>query len=186
MLTDSRIERLLVVGKEINDLIFKINTATNYLARNGTATDFEPVEIARSQLARDLSGDYAEAKSLLPVLDEVILKLEGQRRELQNVHMMNVGLARIEGLTGTTKHEQFVQVAASTQARVMEVENLIKALDALAKDLGNPRKAPHLCPRCSSGRVSYRVTPSDLGFTLYKCDECGNAWRITEFSMHLE
>ena len=185
LLTEPNLERMLTLGKEINDLLFKVNAATNYLVQNSAAADFDAVEVARTQLARDLSKDYAEAEGLLIHLDEVVAKLEVQRTGLENVHKMNVGLAKIEGLSGSDKHGKFVEAATNARARIAEIGNLISALDALGRDLGKTRRSPHLCPRCASHRVSYRITPSETGFTLYKCDDCGNAWKITEFSIHV-
>ena len=185
LLTEPKIERLLTLGREINDLLFKVNAATSYLAQNSAAPDYDAVEVARTQLARDLSKDYTEAEGLLLHLDEAVAKLEEQRTGLENVHKMNVGLAKIEGLSGSDKHGKFVKAAAATRVRISELGNLISALDALGRDLGKTRRSPHLCPRCASHKVSYRITPSETGFTLYKCDDCGNAWRITEFSIHV-
>ncbi len=183
LVADPKLERLLTIGKEINGLLFKINAATEYLAKGDGPGDFEAVEIARNQLARDLSTDYAEARELLPSLDELIARLQSERRGLENVHLMNVGLARIEGLSRTEKQRQFADIAVSTEAKMREVENMIRALDELQADLGTARRLPHLCPRCSSAKLSYRLTPSDLGYSLYRCDECGHAWRITRFSI---
>ena len=184
-LADARIERLFALGKEINDLLFKINTATEYLAKGAAAGDFEAVEVARTQLIRDLSRDFAEAKEALPSFQGEIAKLEDQKHELENLLRLYIGFSRIEGLSGTEKQRNFEDSAASTRARIAEIENLVKALDALEADLGTTRTKAHLCPRCSSSRISYRISPSDLGYTLYSCDECGNAWKITQFSMHL-
>ncbi len=183
LVNDPKLERLLTIGKEINGLLVKINAATAYLARGEAPVDFEAVEIARSQLARDLSRDYVEARELFPALDEMIGRLQEEKRLLENVHKMNVGLARIEGLSGTEKQRQFSEVAESTKAKVGEVDNMIRALDELQGDLGTSRRQPHLCPRCSSAKLSYKITPSELGYSLYVCDDCGNAWRIARFSI---
>ena len=183
VLNEPKLTRLLAVGKQINSLIFKINAATNYLAQNAAAPDYEAVEAARAQLVRDLSKDYAEAKELLLVVDDVIAKLENMRTSLENTHKVNVGLARIEGLSGEEKHSQFAEAAATSKARLTEIGNMISALDALDRDLGSARRTPHLCPRCTSHEVSYIISPSETGFTLFKCDSCGNAWKITEFSI---
>jgi len=182
-LSDPRIERILTIGREINDLLYKIKAASNYLSGDARAEDAEEVEMARSQLTREISRDWREAQELLPALNETIEKLEVQERELVSARKMNVGLARIEGLSGKEKQRHFSEAATTAQIRTSEIRNLIKAMEALEKDLSTVRRAPHLCPRCSSARVSYRITPSELGFTLFKCDECGNAWKITEFSL---
>jgi len=182
-LSDPRIERILTIGKEINDLLYKIKVASNYLARDVRVEDANEVELARSQLAREITRDWREALELLPALGEIIDKLQRQERQLVNEQKMNVGLARIEGLSGKEKQRRFSKAAETAQVRISEIQNLTNALKALQKDFSTGRSAPHSCPRCASPKVSYRITPSDLGFTLFKCDECGNAWKITEFSL---
>ena len=182
-LSDPRIERILTIAKQINDLLYKTKTASDYLLENSQAEDAEEVELARSQLAREISGDWKEALELLPALEETIEKLEAQERQLANARKVSVGLARIEGLSGKDRQKHFSEAATTAQVRMAEIRNLINAMKALEKDLGTVRKSPHMCPRCASGKVSYRITPSELGFTLFKCDECGNAWKITEFSL---
>ncbi|HEY6283591.1 MAG TPA: hypothetical protein VIW22_06670 [Nitrososphaerales archaeon] len=182
-LSDPRIERILTIGKEINDLLYKIKTASNYLSGDAQAEDAAEVELARSQLAWEVSREWKEAVELLPALEEGIEKLEAQERQLVNARKMNVGLARIEGLSGKERQKHFSEAATTAQVRISEIRNLINAMEALEKDLSTVRKAPHMCPRCASAKVSYRITPSELGFTLCKCDECGNAWKITEFSL---
>lgn len=182
-LSDPRIERILTIGKEINDLLHKIRAASNYLSGGTQAEDAEEVGFARSQLAREISRDRREALELLPALNETIEKLEAQERQLAGAQKLNVGLARIEGLIEKGKQKHFSEAAASARVRISEIRNLINAMEALAKDISTARDFPHLCPRCASARVSYRITPSELGFTLFKCDECGNAWKITEFSL---
>jgi DNA-directed RNA polymerase subunit M/transcription elongation factor TFIIS len=182
-LSDPRIERILTIGKEINDLLYKIKAASDYLTGNALAEDAEEVELARSQLAREISRDWREALELLPALNETIERLEMQERQLVSAHKMNIGLARIEGLSGKARQKHFSEAAAAGQVRISEIRNLIDAMEALEKDISTARRAPHLCPRCTSAKVSYRITPSELGFTLFKCDECGNAWKITEFSL---
>jgi DNA-directed RNA polymerase subunit M/transcription elongation factor TFIIS len=171
------------MGREINDLRVKIKAATGYLTTEQQAEDFEAVEVARNQLARDLSREIAEARELMPVLDEMVYKLREQQGDLENVRKMSIGLARIEGLSGTGRRREFLEAAESSKAKIAALENLIGSLDLLHKDLVSSRRAPHICPRCSSARVSYRIALSDLGYTLYRCDECANAWRITEFSI---
>ena len=183
LLSDPRIDRLLTMGREINDLLTKIKAATTFLSGGGSSEDFEAVELARRQLSRDLARDYAEVVELMPAVDEMISKLQEERKELQEVHMLNVGLARIEGLSGTDKHAQFVEAADASKTKISEIDNLIRALDALERDLSTTRRAPHICPRCSSPKVSYRISPSEFGFTIFRCDDCSNAWRITEYSL---
>jgi DNA-directed RNA polymerase subunit M/transcription elongation factor TFIIS len=183
LLADPRLERLLTIAKEINDLLVKVTAASDYLAAPKEAGDFEEVEIARTQLSRDLARDYSEAEELLVSLDEIVAKLEEQARDLESARKMSVGLARIEGLSGTGKQKRFLDDAQTTQAKVSELENLIDALEALGGDLTSKRRTPHSCPRCSSNKVLYRLTPSELGFTIYKCESCDNAWRITNFTL---
>jgi DNA-directed RNA polymerase subunit M/transcription elongation factor TFIIS len=183
LLSDPKLERLLTIGKEINDLLFKISAANEYLAKGNDAEDFDAVEMARKQLARDLSKEFAEAKVLLRTVDEAIGKLAEHKREEENVLKMYVGLSRIEGLEPTEKRSSIEDRAASTRTKIVEIDNLIKALDALQVDLGTARLRAHFCPRCSSHRISYRISPSELGYSIYKCDQCGNAWKITQFSV---
>ncbi|HEV2138945.1 MAG TPA: hypothetical protein VGR53_08885 [Nitrososphaerales archaeon] len=182
-LSDPRIERILTIGKEINDLLSKIRAASNYLNGDTTAEDAEEVELARSQLTREISMEWREALELLPSLEETIEKLGMEERQLVNAHKMNVGLARIEGLTEKGKQKRFSEAAATSKISISEIRNLIDAMEALQKDIGTTRTSPHMCPRCTSTKVSYRITPSEFGFTLFRCDECGNAWKITEFSL---
>jgi DNA-directed RNA polymerase subunit M/transcription elongation factor TFIIS len=183
LLTDPKLERLLTIAKEINDLLVKITAASDYLASPKGTGDFEEVEIARTQLSRDLARDYSEAEELLPSLDEIVAKLDEQARDLENARKMSIGLARIEGLSGTGKQKRFLDDAQSTEAKVSEIENLVGALGALQEDLSSRRRTAHSCPRCSSANVLYRLTPSELGFTIYKCENCDNAWRITNFTL---
>lgn len=185
LLADPRLERLLTIAKEINDLLVKIHVATSYLSGKEDVEDFEEVEVARTQLSRDLAREFSEARELLPCIDEIIAKLEDQGRDLENSRKMSVGLARIEGLSGTEKQKQFLDAAEAAKAKVSEIDNLVGALGALHHDLSSNRRTPHACPRCSSTKVSYRLTPSELGFTIYRCEGCSNAWRITEFSIRI-
>ena len=185
MLSDPRLERLLTIGKEINDLLVKIRAASTFLSGETSAEEFEEVEMARGQLARDLSREYAEANALLPPIDDITSTLLAEQKGLDNTRKMSMGLARIEGLSGSGKQRKLMEAANAAKSKVAEVENLINALDALHKDLGTSRRAPHLCPRCTSAKVAYRITPSELGYTLYRCDECSNAWKITQFSLRI-
>jgi len=185
LFADPRLERLLTIGKVINDLLAKIRAATAYLATESAAEDLGAVEVARNQLVRDLSREFAEARELLPSLDEITSRLQERQHELEQAHQMSLGLARIEGLSGTEKQKEFLDSAESSKAKIAEIGNLISALDALQGDLGAGHRTPHVCPRCSSSRVSYRIALSDMGYTLYKCDDCNNAWRITSYSLHL-
>jgi DNA-directed RNA polymerase subunit M/transcription elongation factor TFIIS len=183
-LSDPRIERILTIGKEINELLYKIKAASDYLAGDRPAREAEEVELAMGHLSREVSTEWREAMELLPAVGEAIDRLEADEKELVNAHKMSAGLARIEGLSGRGRQNQFSQAALSAEVKISEIRNLIHALEALEKDISNARKNPHLCPRCTSAKVSYRITPSELGFTLFKCDDCGNAWKITEFTLH--
>jgi DNA-directed RNA polymerase subunit M/transcription elongation factor TFIIS len=185
LMSDQRLERMLTIAKEMNDLLSKIQVASAYLAEAPRGEESEPLELARAKIARDLSADITEAKTLLPALEEITEKLEAELQTLEKKRMVNLGLAKIEGLRGSDSQKRFADEASMLQSQASEVQNLIDALLALEKDLLNPRRSPLSCPRCSSQRVSYRITPSDLGYTLYRCDECGNPWKVTEFSMRL-
>src|SRR5713226_1107227 len=123
-LSDPRIERILTIGKEINDLLYKIKAASNYLSADARAEDAEEVELARSELSREISRDWREALELLPALNETIEKLEVQERELVSARKMNVGLARIEGLSGKEKQRHFSEAATTAQIRTSEIRNL--------------------------------------------------------------
>jgi DNA-directed RNA polymerase subunit M/transcription elongation factor TFIIS len=181
LLVDPSLERVLTLGRQINDLLYKIGTATKYISQ-GSPDSFE-VEAARRELIRDLSRDRAEAREHLPSLDEIVSKLEEEGSRLESARMVNAGLARIEGINGTGKQKEFVDAAAAFAAKESEVHNLIKALGALERDIRSARTHPHVCPNCSHAGISYRITPSDLGYTLFRCDRCGNAWRIVEYSV---
>ena len=183
LLVDPRLERLFELGKEMNDTLARISAATRYLASEETPEGSDEVEAARSQLVRDLSRSSAEAKALLPAVDETMGRLTDQKRTLESAYKVSAGLVRIEGLAGMEGRERLAESVSSTKSRIAEIDNLILALDALQRDIRTSRNGPHTCPRCRSANVSYRISPSDLGFTLYRCDSCGNAWKITQFSL---
>lgn len=183
LMVDPRLERLLTVAKEINDLLVKINTATSYLSAPDGDGGQEEVEIARTQLTRDLAREFAEAEELLPSLDEIISRIEREERDLDSARKISLGLAKIEGLGGTGKQERFLDNAKALGTRISELENLVDALEALEGDLRAARRSPRSCPRCTGTDISYRLTPSELGFTIYKCEGCGNSWRITSFTL---
>jgi DNA-directed RNA polymerase subunit M/transcription elongation factor TFIIS len=182
LLADPRLERLLTIGKEMNDLLSKISAANSYLAKEENVEESEAVELARNQLVRDLSREFAEARTLLPSLDDIATELQDQQRDLEVIRKMNVGLAKIEGLNGSKRQRHFSELADSTKMKITEIDNLMKALEALQADLSTSRRVPHVCPRCSTPRISYRIMPSELGFTLFRCDQCGNAWKITRYT----
>ncbi len=184
LLTDPSFERLLVMGKEMNDLRVKITAATAYMMSKKIEGHTEEVEIAREELLRDLQRESQEAKEQVPVIDEIIGKLQEEIRQLKGRRKLNSGLARIEGITGGEKRSKnFQNVADEEGKKISEFEKLINALDAFERDLTLWRKDAIACPRCSSRDIMYRITPSELGFTLYKCDKCANAWRVTKFSL---
>ena len=183
LMVDPRFERLLTIAKEVNDSLVRVEAATSYLANPSGTGDLEEVEAARTQLSRDLARDFAEARELLPSVDEFISKLGDRASELNSARKMSIGLARIEGLSGTGKQAKFLENAKSLEAEISELENLVGALEALQGDLSSSRRTPRSCPRCSGADVSYRLTPSELGFTIYKCEGCGNAWRITKYTL---
>ncbi len=183
-LADSRFERLLTIGKEMNDLRAKIGVATAYMMDRKGSGEAEDVEYAREELVRDLKRDSEEAGELMPVIDEIISKFQEQIRFIDKRRKLNRGLAHIEGMTGADdRSQEFQKVAVAEGAQVSELENLIYALDSFGRDLSSRSTHVISCPRCSSKNISYRLTPSDLGFTLYKCGVCSNAWKITEFSL---
>ena len=99
--------------------------------------------------------------------------------------MLHQGLAKIETMGGSSlRSGDFDAAAAGDRMQIAELTNLISALDELERDI-TTRKEVVSCPRCSSHDVSYRISPSELGFTLYKCSGCTNAWRIQQFSMKI-
>lgn len=184
-LADPRLQRLLVVAQDINALLSKMQVAKELLARGGDTEDLEDIRLAREGLHRDLERGVEEAKQLMPAVEELVVKIEGKMRQLEKERKMNLGLAKIEGLGDPSKAKAFSESAAGLRSQITEHEYLIKALDALAADVSFNRMAPVTCPRCTSTKILYRITPSEFGFTLYKCNECGNAWKITGFSLRV-
>ena len=185
LLADARLQRLLTFGQEINALKSKISIATNYI-RNADATgDMEDVVLAREALRRDLERDFDEAKELMPIVDELVSKFEEQIRSIEDRKKVHEGLAKIEGLSGaTTGRGELEAVSIKNREQIFELENLVDTLDDLGKDLSLRREVV-LCPRCSPHEISYQIAPSEIGFSLYRCNKCVNAWRIRRFSMQI-
>jgi len=184
-LADARLQRLLTIGQQINALRSKISLATKYIGTAGTAGDAEDVVLAREALRRDLERDFGEARELMPIVDKLVSKFEEQIKSLENTKKVHEGLAKIEELSGATGGRDELEAAASKdRARIYELENLISALDDLGRDI-TMKKEVVACPRCSSHRIAYRITPSEMGFSLYRCNICGNAWRTIQFSMQV-
>ena len=183
LLTDPRFERLLTIGKEMNDMRVKIRAATEFIMNRKDQGNVEDVEIAREELLRDLQRDSDEANEQISVIDEMIGKFSDEITTIESRRKLNKGLARIEGITGgDERSKEFLNAADIEGKKISELENLISALDALERDLTSRRREPIACPRCSSRNISYRITPSELGFSLYKCGKCANAWKVTHFS----
>ena len=185
VLADARLQRLLTIGQEINALRSKISVATKYIGGTSVTGGAEDVVLAREALRRDLERDVDEARELMPIVDELVSKFEEQIRSLEDMKKVHEGLAKIEGLTGATTGRNELEAATSKdRERISELENLVGALDDLGKDLSLRREVVS-CPRCSSHEISYRITPSEMGFSLYRCNKCGNAWRTRHFSMRI-
>jgi beta-phosphoglucomutase-like phosphatase (HAD superfamily) len=110
LLVDPNLERVLTLGRKINDLLYKITAAAKYI--NQGSPDSVEVEAARSELIRDLSRDMDEARDLLPGLDELVSKLEEKGKRLENARMVNAGLARIEGISGSGKQKEFAEASS--------------------------------------------------------------------------
>jgi DNA-directed RNA polymerase subunit M/transcription elongation factor TFIIS len=184
-LADLRLERLLTLAQEINDFHSKIQAAAKFLSGKASEEDLESVTLAKEELYRQLAETIGEARELSPVLDEIALKLQDQAYHLEKKRKMSLGLAKIEGLRGTKKVRGFVVTAAELETQISEVQNLIAGLDAFSDDLSTRRREPITCPRCASSSVAYRISSSEFGFTLYKCNQCGNTWKITAFSVRV-
>ena len=185
VMADSRLQRLLAFGKEINALRSKISIATQYIRSADTTGDAEDVVMAREALRRDLERDFDEAKELMSVVDELVSKFEAQIRSLEDRKRVHEGIAKIESLSGaTTRHVELEAAASKDREQISQLKNLVGTLDDLGKDLSLRREVV-LCPRCSSHEVSYQITPSETGFSLYRCNKCGNTWRIRQFSVRV-
>jgi DNA-directed RNA polymerase subunit M/transcription elongation factor TFIIS len=184
-MADSRLQRLLAFGKEINALRSKISVATQYIRTAGTTGGAEDVVMAREALRKDLERDFDEAKELMPVVDELVSKFEAQIRSIEDRKRVHEGLAKIESLSGATTGRVELEAAASKdREQISQLKNLVGTLDDLGKDLSLRREVV-LCPRCSSHEISYQIAPSETGFSLYRCNKCGNTWRVRQFSVRV-
>ena len=185
VLDDVRLQRLLTIGQEINALRSRISVATRYIRSTGTTGDAEDVVLARETLRRDLERVLDEAKELMPVVGELVARFEEQIKSLEDMRKVHEGLAKIEGLAGaTTRSGELEAAAGKYREQILEIENLVGALNDLGKDLSLRREVVS-CPRCSSHEISYRISSSEMGFSLYRCNKCGNAWRTRQFSMRI-
>jgi DNA-directed RNA polymerase subunit M/transcription elongation factor TFIIS len=185
ILADPRLGRLLTIAQQMNDLLSKIQTASTYLSEIPEAEDFEAIYLSKIELGHDFNARANEARHFQPAVDEIILNLKVQKRELESKRQMSLGLAKIEGLSSKAKERDFINTARRLEGQHKELESLIRVLEAFTEDLSTPRRTPVTCPRCGSPSVSYQITPSDFGFTLYKCNKCTNAWKTTSFTIHL-
>ncbi len=184
LLADPRLDRMLTVAQQMNDLKVKIRKATEYIISSPDKTSVGEVQFAREELVREFERNYEEAAELIPAIGEIESKIQEQAKTLEKAVKLNSGLAKIEVLTGSKESsKRFTEVAQSESEQIVQIENLVAALDALEKDLSSRRRDTISCPRCASTRVAYRIQPSDMGFTLYRCGECSNAWRITRYSI---
>ncbi len=182
-LTDPRLEKLLAAGKQINALRSKIGKATQYLKAADPTADVEDVALAREALRGELDQQRRDAGELIPVVEELVSKFDQQIKTLQERRKLHQGLAKIEGMTGSTlRSDDYDAAAASDRVQISQLGNLISALDELERDITQRRDAV-TCPRCSSNEITYNISLTDLGFSLYKCDACSNSWRVQQFSM---
>lgn len=178
------------MGREINDTKSKIRIATDHLGKDWEAADAsnevdEDLELAREALRHDLENKIAEAKEHMPVVEELVSEFEEQIRSIEKKRKLHQGLARIEEMQGESRGAVEHRNAAAmegTQAR--ELQNLIAALSDLKRDVTSRRELIS-CPKCSSYDLQYMITRSELGFSLYKCNRCSNAWRIQRFSIQI-
>jgi len=188
-LVNLKLEKLYSLGKEINETRSRIKIASDHLGSEWAAGSIkeglEDLALARESLRGDLEKEIAEARELMPTVEELVLKFEEQIQSIENGKKLHQGLARIEEMrgkpSGATKHRA---AARKDNLQVLELRNLITALSDLKRDLTSRREVIS-CPRCSSHDFEYRVTPSELGFSLYRCSKCDNAWRVQHFSIHI-
>ena len=183
LLSDPRMDEIFRVGREMNELRSKIGAATDYIRKAQAETDLEDIVLAREALKKELNNNAIHVRTLTPVIEEMIIRFEGEVRSLKERQKLHAGLAKIEEMAGTKPMSSgYETAAAGDKAQIAELTNLIGALDELEMDL-TTRKDPVTCPRCASNDIRYMITPSDLGFTLYKCTSCTNGWRIQRFVM---
>ena len=182
-LADPRLEILLQKGRQINTLRSKIGKATEYLKKAEPTADVEEVALAREVLRGELDQRRRDASEYVPVVDELVSQFEEQIRSIQDRRKVNQGMAKIEELSGTPLHSSgYDAEAAADRMQISELGNLISALDELERDVTS-RKDPVFCPRCSSSEITYKLSMTELGFSLYRCDSCSNAWRVLQFSL---
>jgi DNA-directed RNA polymerase subunit M/transcription elongation factor TFIIS len=186
LLSDPRFERLLIVARQMNDLRARIRAATDYIMNSEDKKDVGEVEFAREELVRTLDKNFDEASKLMPVIEEIVAKYQEQLHTLHKARKLNMGLAKIESLSGAgSRSRDLEEVALTETAQIVQIENLVSALDALEKDLTTRRKESVSCPRCNSRNITYRIVPTEMGFSLYKCNECSNNWRITQYTLKI-
>lgn len=184
-LSDARLQRLLTIGQEINALRSRIGIATRYIGSLDSSDDAEAVDLAREALRRDLERDFDEVRELMPIVDELVLEFEEQIRSLEGRRKIHQGLAKIESLSRSTAGVGELEAEEGKyRAQISELEKLIAVFNDLERDL-SLRREVITCPRCSSHEISYRIAPSEMGFSLYRCNKCGNAWRTVQFSMRI-
>lgn len=188
-MTNSKFGRLFALGREINDTRSKIKVANDHLARElstGLRTDgAEDLALAREVLRGDLEREMAEANELIPIVEELVYDFQEQIKSIENGKKVQQGLARIEEMRGepggAVGHRR---AAGRDRVQILRLKNLIAALGDLKHDLTS-RKEVISCPKCASYDMQYRITPSELGFSLYKCNRCSNAWRVRRYSMQI-
>jgi hypothetical protein len=166
-LVNPRLERLLAIGREMNDIRFKIKLANDFISRGGLTGDVEEVSLARGALREDLEREASEARELIPIVDELVSSFEREVGRIDERRNLHEALAKIEGLSGFGIGAATLEGEASRdRARAAELQNLVAALDELIQDF-TQRRELIVCPKCSSHDVGYRITPSEFGFTLY-------------------
>ena len=188
-LANSKLERLLALGREINDTRSKIRIATDQLGKEWSVDiqkeGVEDLVLAREALRGDLELKISEARGLIPVVEELVANFEEQMKRIENGKKLHQGLARIEEIRGDSRGAiEHKSTAGKRRIQILELQNLIAALGDLKRDVTSRREVIS-CPRCSSYDLQYTITPSELGFSLYKCNRCSNAWRVQHFSIQI-
>jgi len=188
-LANLKLGRLLSLGREINDTRSRIKIASEHLGREWVAGSIkeglEDLALARESLRGDLEREIAQARELMPTVEVLVLRFEEQIKSIENGKKLHQGLARIEEMRGEPNGAVEYRVAAGKdKLQILELQNLIAALGDLKRDLTSRREVIS-CPKCSSYDLQYRITPSELGFSLYRCNKCDNSWRVQRFSMQI-
>lgn len=188
-LVNLKLGRLFSLGREINDTRSRIKIASEHLGREWVAGSIkegmEDLALARESLRGDLEREISEARELMPAVEELVLKFEEQIKSIENGKKMHQGLARIEEMRGVPSGAtEYMAAVGRDKLQIMELQNLITALGDLKRDLTSRREVIS-CPKCSSYDLQYRIAPSELGFSLYNCNMCDNAWRVQHFSMQI-